>query len=83
MCTLVFLKQVMNGSKKLMKMSQVNGIPKIPRIQEISSEAIWYDIKYESIISQYFPDSYIQSSRTPDRTYMFSVSLQDLRSSFT
>ena len=47
MCTLTFLKEVLNGNKSLLKMSKINGIPPVPRIPEINAEAIWNNIKQE------------------------------------
>ena len=55
MCTLNFLKDVLNG-KKLLKVSQIKGIPRLPRIPEINVCNIWNDIKHENNITIYFPD---------------------------
>lgn len=83
MCTLTFLKSVLNGKKKLMKITQIVGIPDIPRIKEINSSIIWNDIKNDAVIGNYFPDILLATDRTPDRTYMFSVLLTDFCCSFT
>lgn len=73
MCTLLFLKDVLKGSKTLLKTSDVTGIPKIPRIPEINSADIWKDIKGDPEIAKYFPDSFVHSNRVPDRNFMFTV----------
>ena len=79
MCTLTFMKAVISGNKKLMKMSQVVAIPDIPQIKEINTSVIWEDIETDSVISEYFPDIFIETARTPDRTYMFNVFSKDIR----
>lgn len=78
MCTMVFLKAVLSGHKRLMKVEQIHGIPKIPRIPEVNCQEIWRDIKNEAQIIVYFPDSYVNSDRTPDREYMSTVILPDI-----
>jgi hypothetical protein len=74
MCTLTFIKEVLKGEKKLLKMHDIAGIPKIPKIPEINASAIWNDIKQDKTIRLYFPNSYVNSNRTPDRSFMFTVS---------
>lgn len=73
MCTLSFLREVLSGSKKLMKVNNLSGIPKIPRIPEINTKLIWEEIKSEEQISIYFPSVYLFGIRIPDREYMFNV----------
>ena len=73
MCTLGFLKQVLSGNRSLLKVSEINGIPKIPRIPEINAGKIWTDIRGEERIAVYFPENYTVSNRVPDREYMFTV----------
>jgi hypothetical protein len=75
MCTLAFLKDVLKGSKKLLKNNAVAGIPKIPKIPEVNAQLIWNDIKNDQLVAVYFPDAYIHGNRTPDRNFMFTVSL--------
>ena len=73
MCTLTFLKDVLAKRKSLLKVAQITGIPEVPRVPEVNAELIWQDIKSEPEINKYFPDSYFNGARVPDRTYMFTV----------
>ena len=57
-------------------MSQIVGIPDIPRIRAINCSVIWEDIKNDPIISMYFPSIFVQSTRVPNREYMFNVILR-------
>ena len=72
MCSLKFLKDVLAKRKSLMKVSEITGIPEIPRIPDINAEMIWKDIKKKAQIIAYFPDSYVNSVRVPDRTHFLS-----------
>ena len=63
-------------------MSQIVGIPDIPRIREINCSIIWEDIKEDPVINAYFPDIFVQTIRVPNREYMFNVSLKGFRSAF-
>ena len=74
MCTLIFLKNVLSGEKKLLKVSDTAGIPDIPKMREFNAHVIWNDIKGDAQIRQYFPEIYLTSDRTPQREYMFKVS---------
>jgi hypothetical protein len=76
MCTLVFLKDVLRGHKKLLLNLDTVGIPDIPRVREINSTVIWNDIKQDATIKKYFPDIYIATNRVPQREYMFKVILK-------
>lgn len=78
MSTLCFLREVLRGTKKLMKVSDLTGIPKIPRIPEINARLLWEEIKEEAQITIYFPSVYLIGSRIPDRNYMFNVNSTDL-----
>ena len=78
MCTLTFRKDVLSGRKSLLKVTQIAGVPDVPRIPQINAETIWNDIKHENTIIQYFPEIYVNSARIPDRTYMFVVGLEGI-----
>ncbi len=80
MCTLTFLKDVLAGKKNLLKISNIVGIPDLPKIREINAAVIWADIKRDRTIRGYFPDAYITSERTPNREYMFNVDSIGFRS---
>ena len=54
MCKLTFLKDVLAKRKILLKVSEITGIPQVPRVNEINSATIWEDIKTEEKIKQYF-----------------------------
>ena len=41
MCSLIFLKNIIIGKKKLLKVREVNGLPIIPKVPEISVVKLW------------------------------------------
>ena len=73
MCSMPFLKKVLNGKKQLLKMTDSGSIPHIPRLPEISLEKFWNELKNDDDFSQYFPDAYYNEGRVPDRRYFFTV----------
>ena len=70
---MVFLKGVLSGEKKLLKIQEAKAIPKIPKYGEIDVHKLWNEIKVDESVSVYFLDAYLQEKYVPDRTYFFTV----------
>lgn len=73
MVTLEFLKSVLKGDKSLLFTRDVQLSPKLPRYPEIHVPTLWEDLKKDSTVSQYFPNSFIHKKRMPDRNYLLTV----------
>lgn len=73
MCTIVFLKEILNGTKSLLKLDQIKTIPRIPKYAEIDVKKFWNEIKTDNSFNQYFPSVFMNEKRVPDRTYFFTV----------
>lgn len=77
MCSIIFLKEILKGEKKLLLLTQVKSIPTIPRLPEIDIRHFLNDLKNNIQFFQYFPSVYKNPDRVPDRTYFFTVFLED------
>lgn len=73
MCTVVFLKEVLNGTKQLLKLSEITAIPKVPRLSEIDVKQFWSELKLDPVFSSYFPSVFMRENRVPDRSFFFTV----------
>lgn len=70
---MIFLRDVLQGRKQLLKVSETQAIPKVPHFQEIDVRVLWSEIKIDSKFSSFFPDMYVKKDYVPDRTYFFTV----------
>ena len=73
MATMIFLKAVLSGEKKLLKVRDVQAIPKIPKYSEIDVKALWKEVRINIIVAKFFSDAYVLGNNTPDRTYFFTL----------
>lgn len=73
MITLEFLKSVLKGDKALLRVKDIQLAPQLPRYPEIHVPIIWADLKTDETIARYFPDSFINRKRLPDRNYLLTV----------
>lgn len=48
----------------------------LPRFPEIDLREIWENAKVSPLIQPYFPDKILASRRPPNRTFLFTVSLE-------
>lgn len=71
-----FLRGVLCGEKKLFRLNQVNIINHLPRYPEICLKEIWDRARQDAAIRPYFSDKALQSSRPPNRTFLFTVNKQ-------
>lgn len=73
MCSLIFLRSVLEGKKSLLKLSETPQIPGVPKIAEIDIRKMWGEIKGQQKMAKYFPDIYQKDTYVPDRKYFFTV----------
>jgi hypothetical protein len=66
-----FIKLVLNGHKKLMKMSALNPV-NAPAYDEISVKKLYADALKMPGMSFYFPDEYARG-RQADRKFFFDI----------
>ena len=71
MTTKDFLKEVLSGKKKLLKMLDVRFI-NVPSYDEISVKAMYPMFKKDAEMMQYFPDKY-SAGKGPPRDYFFPI----------
>jgi hypothetical protein len=71
MMTTEYLKQILKGDKKLLKMSEVHQCNP-PHYDEISVASLYEPCLKMARMSDYFPDKY-PKGRTCSRVYFFSV----------
>ena len=71
MMTKDFLKQVLSGKKRLLKMSEVKFI-NVPRFEELSIKNLFPHLKNDSAFMMFLPDKY-PKGHPPDREYFFNV----------
>lgn len=67
-----FLKQILNGKKRLLKLKDVKQCNFLPRFYEIDTKLIWNEVKVRQDIKSLFPESFVTMKRIPYRTYLFS-----------
>jgi hypothetical protein len=68
--TFSYLRDIVEGRKKLLKNSQVNGFCVPPKLPGLSVEQIWRKVKQDTEIASFFPD---YKSRLPCKKYLFKV----------
>lgn len=73
MCTLTFLKDVIRGTKRLLKLTETAVIPQIPRLAEIDIKLLWYTIRKDKKMAEFFPEIYVRGKSAPNREYFFTV----------
>lgn len=78
MCSILFFRDVLKRERKLLKVSEAQSIPNIPKYPEINVKSLWNEIKEDKNFQAYFPKSMLQSQVIPDRTYFFTVNLKDI-----
>ena len=66
-----FLKDVLQGHKKLLKMSEVRFI-NAPLFDEISVKHLYNDVSKQELVKDYFPDSFPKGCQC-DRAYFYNV----------
>ena len=70
---MIFLKKVLSGKKKLLKLDETTIIPDVPKLQELKVQAIWPQIKNSDDIKVYFPDYFILKENLHPRKFMWTV----------
>ena len=71
MVTKDFLKDVLQGKKKLMKMKDVQFI-NAPLFDEISVKHLYKDVSQQPLIKDFFPDEFPKGCQC-DRAYFYNV----------
>lgn len=71
--TFDFLKNVLKGDKVLLLTKEIRILPNIFRHPGIHMPTFWEDLKSDTALSKYFPDSFINKKRIPDRTFVLIV----------
>ncbi len=71
MITKDFLKDVLQGKKKLLKMNQVSFINP-PLFDEISVKRLYHDVVGQKLMKPYFPDEFPKGCQC-DRSYFYNV----------
>ena len=66
-----FIKDVLCGQKKLLKMDQLKPVH-VPHYDELSIKRLYDDVLKMPDVSSFFPDSYARG-RACDRKYFFDV----------
>ena len=66
-----FMKEVLNGSKKLLKMKDAKFV-NVVKYDELSVKSLYSKLLQLDGMAAYFPDSY-PKGRQCDRCYMFNV----------
>ena len=70
-CNRDFLRQVLNGEKKLLKVSECKFV-NVPKFDELGTCHIYPKFVLDKKVVQYLQDSYPRN-RWPDRTYFYTV----------
>lgn len=70
-----FLKGVLQGTKKFFKLAEIKIMDNIPHYPEIDLKEIWRVVKANEKLRVYYPESFLASSRPPNRTFLFTVQL--------
>lgn len=73
MCTLIFLRDVLAGRRKLLRSMDAKMVPYVPRLPEIDLTLLWREIKCDIVFNAYFPFVYMNETNVPDRSYFFMV----------
>jgi len=66
-----FLRDILNGKKRLLKKNQVNFIH-VPYFDELSVKNLWEDVKDDEEIQYYFQDKF-PNEKGPNRKYFFDI----------
>ena len=74
MKSLKFLRDVLHGSKKLLKKINIKGTTKIPRLTKINMASLWTEVKNFPENTIYFPDASVLKHQVPDRNFLLNVS---------
>lgn len=72
--TLDFLREILKGTKVLLKKDEMVGLVNLPRFRSICVKELWKDIKGDPKLQVYFPISCVKKKCVPDRMYLLSVS---------
>ena len=56
---ITFLKQILAGKKRLLKISNSTYFPYVPKVKELKMETIWNSVKNSDDIVVYFPDVFV------------------------
>ena len=70
-CNRDFLRQVLTGEKKLLKVCECKFV-NVPKFDELGTSHIFPKFALDKSIMQYMQDSY-PKNRFPDRTYFYTV----------
>ena len=71
MFTKDWIKQILKGEKKLMKMAELRGI-NVTKYDELSVKRLYDELLELEFMAPYFPDKY-PKGRVCDRDYMFNI----------
>ena len=66
-----YIRQILNGSKKLMKIQQLRLVDPPPRIRELTVRAIWPQVCNDQNLLSYLPD--LRPGQLPERRYFFQL----------
>lgn len=64
-----FFRQILDGSKELLDLSQVNSLYVPPKVGELTVKHLWEQVKTDERFTKYFPDT----TRPIDREYFFAI----------
>lgn len=71
--SLDFLRDVLSGAKKLLKLAEIEGLVELPRFREINITKLWNELKGDKKISAYVPNSCLDKKTIPNRDYFLTV----------
>lgn len=73
--TMDFLRGVIQGTKRFLKLSEITIMDNVRRYPEICLPEIWKAVKSNDKLMTYFPDSILAANKPPNRTFLFTVLL--------
>ena len=65
-----YIRDVLCGKKKLLKISEVKSDYVMPRMKEYNVEQMWDEIQKDEELLNYFPYCH---SKLPEKTFLFKV----------
>lgn len=71
---MIFLKAVLSGEKLLLKIKDVQVMPKIPKYAEIDIKKLWGEFKTDDRFKAYVLNIYLRPNYVPDRSFFFVIS---------
>ena len=71
MVTKDYLKEVLQGRKKMLKMNEVRFINP-PLFDEIAVKHLYHDVSQQALVRDYFPDEFPKGCQC-DRSYFYNI----------